>query len=283
MQPKRVTKIYSYSRISSFDQCKLKFKYKYIDCIPELKKSIESCLGKAVHEALEWLYTQVQNKKLPELEEVIIKYTETWNKNHTPDTLIVKQDFTTKDYFNKGVKFLIDYYMKHHPFNDNTLEIEKRIEIDLDEEGKYKILGFIDRLVHNEKTGEYEIHDYKTANSLPMQEKIENDKQLALYAIAIKQITGNTNKICLTWHYLAHNKKICSWRTDEQLEELRQETIKKIQEIEIHKDFHPNKSALCNWCAYQNICPAFGYTPPQREKQETLPTESEKEEALDIW
>jgi len=46
------------------------------------------------------------------------------------------------------------------------------------------------RLVKNIQTGEYEIHDYKTANSLPRQEDIDNDRQLALYAIAIKELFG---------------------------------------------------------------------------------------------
>ena len=67
--------------------------------------------------------------------------------------------------------------MQHKPFNDNTLEIEKRILINLDKKGEYKLQGFIDRLVHNLEKDEFEIHDYKTGKSLPTQEKIENDRQ----------------------------------------------------------------------------------------------------------
>ena len=179
--------MYSHSKISTFEQCPLKFKFRYIEKIkPDIEKSIEMHLGNMVHRALEWLYVQVMNKKLPSIEDVIAYYADQWEEDYLPGIVIVKKDLTEKDYFNKGVEFLVNYYMKHKPFDENTLEIEKRIVLDLDEDGKYKIQGFIDRLSHNLKTNEYEIHDYKTANNLPQKEKIDNDRQLALYSIAIK-------------------------------------------------------------------------------------------------
>jgi len=53
--------IYSHSKLSTFEKCPLKFKFRYIDkIIPEIQKSIESHLGSSVHDALEWLYIQVK-------------------------------------------------------------------------------------------------------------------------------------------------------------------------------------------------------------------------------
>ena len=169
------------------------------------------------------------------------------------------------DYFNKGIKFLVNYYLNHKPFDDNTIEVEKEILINLDGKGEYKIRGFIDRLSYNLKTGEYEVHDYKTSNNLPSQEKIDNDRQLALYSIAIKEIFGEDKKVILVWHYLSFNKKIHSRRTDEQLKKLKTETLNLIKEIESTASFTPTKSALCNWCEYKPICPAWGNKPPARQ------------------
>lgn len=262
--------IYSYSKLNTFEQCSLKYKYKYIDrIIPEIEKTIETHLGKTVHTTLEWLYTQVIKNKIPTIDEVIAYYSTTWEENYKPEILIIRKELTAKEYFNNGIKFLLEYYTKHYPFDDNTLELEKRIMINLDELGEYKLQGFIDRLVHNLEKDEYEIHDYKTANNLPRQEQIDNDKQLALYSIAIKELFGQEKKVILIWHYLAHNTKICSQRSNEQLQQLKEDTISLIKQIESTIEFPANKTILCDWCEYKNICPEFNKEP--------------KEEVLDIW
>jgi len=251
-------KIYSHSRLSTFEQCPLKFKFRYIEkIIPEVEKTIEIHLGTVIHNTLEWLYTQVKNKKTPTLDQAIRFYAKKWEENYKPEILIVKSKMTAKDYFEKGVQFIMDYHAKNHPFDENTIELEKKILISLDEEKKYQIQGFIDRLAYNLKTEQYEIHDYKTANYLPNQEKFENDRQLALYSIGIKELFSDDKEICLIWHYLAHNQKICSKRTDEQLSQLKKETLELIKQIEATEKFPPYVSKLCDWCEYKTICPAW--------------------------
>jgi len=264
--------LYSHSKLSAFEQCKLKFKFRYIDkIVPEIEKTIESHLGHSVHSTLQWLYTEVKNKKIPTIEEIIIYYSEKWQESFSPETLIINKNLTEKDYFHKGLQFLLNYYTQNHPFDDNTLEVEKKIIIKLDDKGEYQIIGFIDRLVYNLKTSRYEIHDYKTANNLPTQERINDDRQLALYSIAIKELFGHDKEVILIWHYLAHDKKIISERTNEQLTQLKQETLELIKQIEQTQEFPANKTILCDWCEYKSICPAWGNrSPKQKEKQSNL-------------
>lgn len=260
--------MYSHSKISTFEQCPLKFKYRYIDKIkPLVEKTIEAHLGSAVHSALEWLYAKTKDKVVPTIDELIVKYTDEWQKDFKDNFLIVKKELSAQDYFNKGVEFLVTYYLEHKPFEDNTIEVEKEIFITLDPDGKYKVRGFIDRLAYNLKTNEYEIHDYKTANSPPSKERLEKDRQLALYSIAIKELFGADKEICLVWHYLAFNKRIRIRKSNKQLSELKQETIKKIKKIEAATEFPPHKSRLCDWCEYKSICPAWGNTPPENSQK----------------
>ena len=249
--------VYSHSKLSTFEQCPYKYKLRYIDKIkPDIEKSIEAHLGTAVHDTLEWVYNSVKDEnKIPTLDEVITYYSVKWQEEFSEEILIVKKEMSAKYYFNKGVQFLLDYYSKHHPFKDGTIECEKRIMIELDE--NTKLQGFIDRLVHNIETGKYEIHDYKTANALPTQEKMDGDRQLALYSIAIKELYGQDKDVILIWHYLAHNQKIISRRTNEQLEELKEETKKLIRQIESTTEFPTNKTILCGWCEYKNQCPEY--------------------------
>lgn len=282
-----MAKVFSHSRLSTFEQCKLKYKLRYIDrIIPETEKTIESHLGGTVHSALEWLYTEVKKSRIPSVEELLVFYSKEWEKEYEDEIPIVKKYLTKEDYFNRGIKFLVDYYQSHTPFKDNTIDVEKEIFLDLDENGEYKIRGFIDRLVYNLETGEYEVHDYKTSGNLPDQDKIDNDRQLALYSIAVREIYGNDKKVRLVWHYLFFNKKIVSERTDEQLEQLREDTINLIKEIENTEDFEPTKSTLCNWCEYKDICPAWGNKLPEKQTKLDGFIKVEKEEngdKLDIW
>jgi putative RecB family exonuclease len=250
--------IYSYSRLETFEKCKLKFKYRYIDnIIPEIPKSIEAHLGTIVHETLEWFYTQTMASIIPSMDDVILHYSEKWTEQYVPEILIVNRYMTEKDYFNKGMNFLIDYYYKHQPFKEKTIATEKKIEIILDETGDKKMVGFIDRLVHNEEKDEFEIHDYKTANTLPSKEELQNNRQLALYSIAVKEEFGKEKNVKLIWHYLAHNENICIIKTNEDLENLKAEVIALINEIENTKQFPPNPSRLCDWCEYKNICTSY--------------------------
>jgi putative RecB family exonuclease len=274
--------VYSHSRLSTFEQCPLKFKFRYIDnIIPEIEKTIEAHLGSVVHDALEWLYCVIPSGRIPAIDELISYYSEKWEECYSPDIIIVKNGMSVKDYFNKGIQFLVDYYVRNHPFDDGTLECEKEIIIELDKDSEHKIIGFIDRLVYNREKNQFEIHDYKTGNSLPTREKIDNDRQLALYSIAIKEIFGEDKKVVLVWHYLAHNTKIMSTRTDEELEKLKKDTLELINRIESTREFPPRKSVLCGWCEFKSICPLFGG--PKIETQKGLDDFNSKEDLLDIW
>ena len=255
---------FSHSKLSAFEQCKYRYKLRYIDKIkPPVQKSIESHLGSCTHDALEWLYNQKLKGVTPQLDQVIEQYIQTWQKDFSDDILIVKKQFTHKDYFDKGVKFIIDYYIKHQPFDEGTIENEKRIWVELEPDYPHKIIGYIDRLSFNKETGEYEIHDYKTANSLPPKHKFESDRQLALYSIAIKQLYGQDKKVALIWHYLNHDMQITSRRTDEQLEQLKINIINLIAEIENNQEWETGTSILCNWCEYKPWCKAHGNCIPE--------------------
>ncbi|MEK6830768.1 MAG: PD-(D/E)XK nuclease family protein [Nanoarchaeota archaeon] len=253
-------KLYSYSKLSTFEQCQLKFKFKYIDYLePDFEETIEGFLGKQVHKTLEWIYNN-QEKNL-ELDDIIKYFIESWNMNFNSDIRIIKQ-LPTEHYFNKGIKFLINYFLKNFPFKDNTIATEKKIFINLDEENNYRLIGYIDRLVHHQNTNVFEIHDYKTGN-IKSQEEINKDWQLALYSIAIRNSFENVKEVFLIWHFLEYNQEIKSRRTIEELENLKKRVIDLINKIESTTSFQANPGYLCNWCEFQNNCPAF----KQKEKE----------------
>lgn len=266
--------IFSNSRLGTYEQCPLKYKYQYIDKIKvEEAKTVEAFMGSCVHEALEKLYRDLKLQKRNTLEDLLTYYNSLWAKNWSDEIKIVRKEYTANNYRKTGEKCIADYYNKHAPFKERVLGIETVEYVSLDPEGEFKWNVRMDRLDYA-GDGKYEIHDYKTAASLPKQEQADEDRQLALYSLWVKQNFKDAEKVELVWHYLAFDRELRSERTAEQLENLREETLQAVKKIVSAKEFPANESNLCNWCEYKNICPKWAHL----FKVEALPPKEFKEE-----
>ncbi len=252
--------LYSHSRISTFEQCPFRFRLRYIDKVrPEIEQSIEAFLGSLVHTVLEKLYRDMRFRKLNSPDELIAYYNEQWEKNWSPAILIVRKDYAAENYRRMGEIFIRDYYEKHRPFDQSkTVGLEHRVLLDLNGDGRYKLQGYIDRLAIA-KDGTYEIHDYKTNSSLPLQEYLEEDRQLALYALAVKKKFPDADKIRLVWHFLSFNKDVEIRKTEEELEKLRLSVISDINKIESAREYPTSRSRLCEWCEFRSMCPEWAH------------------------
>lgn len=246
--------IYSHSRLETFKNCPLKYKFNYIDKIKREEEGIEAFLGSRFHEVMEKIYKDLPFRKYS-LDELLDFYEDDWDKNYHDKIVIADNERKAKDYKEIGKKFIEDYYKRYYPFNQGkVLGIERWVIINLDDKGEYKLRGIIDRL-NQTKDGTYEIHDYKTSKSFPEQSKMDEDRQLALYQIGVQSMWNDVGNVELVWHYVAFDKEIRSKRREEELAELKKDTIEQIKKIEATREFLPNKSTLCGWCYYKNICP----------------------------
>ncbi|MBI4972511.1 MAG: PD-(D/E)XK nuclease family protein [Candidatus Omnitrophica bacterium] len=249
--------LYSHSKLSTYETCPLKYKLQYIERPDVVKKEgIEAFLGKRVHEALEKLYRNLRYSRLITLDELLNYYNDQWSKNWNDSVDIAKIDLTADNYKDTGIKCIRNYYQRHAPFENGVpIGIEEKITFPLSEDGGYAIQGFIDRLDRT-KENIYEIHDYKTSGSLPLQEDLDEDRQLALYELGIRKKYPDVRDVRLIWHYLLFDMELSSERTSEQIEVLRKETIALIDVIEADKEFKHRESNLCGWCDYWAYCPA---------------------------
>jgi len=249
--------VYSPSRISTYESCPRQYKYRYIDRIPRDEESIEAFLGSRVHEALNKLYRDLQLGKPLSLPDLLAYYEWDWGRRWHDQVKIVKQDFSIEHYKGIGGRCLVNYYQAHKPFDrGQTLGLEHKVTSSLDQAGRYRIQGYVDRLVRV-RPGHYEVHDYKTSGRLPAQDQIDGDRQLALYQLGVVGMWPDAEEIELVWHYLAFGKELRSRRTPEALERLKTATIALIDRIEADTEFTPIKSLLCQWCAYLSICPIW--------------------------
>lgn len=259
---------FSYSKISTFDTCRLQYKFNYIDRIRvEKETTAEAFLGSMVHDALEKLYKDIRFEKRMSEIELLAYYNQIWKKNWSKAVQIVKKEYSEENYRKMGERYLIDYYKHHTPFTEGTiLGLETQEMMSLDPEGKYKYDIRIDRLM-DRGGGLYEVHDYKSGMSLPKQEDLDQDRQLAMYGLWVCERFKDCKKVRLVWHYLAFDKELESYRTLKQLQDLRREIKASIKVIESAEDFPPKVTYLCRWCLFQEVCPAWKH----EKKIEQLP------------
>ncbi len=250
---------YSHSRLSSFENCPRQFRFRYVDRVPAETESIESFVGRRVHEILERLYHHVARYgRPPSLYKVHDRFRLDWEGAWHPGVSIVRTGMQTADYQAIGLRCLTNYYRSHYPFSEGeTLGIEQPITVSLEPSGVYQIRGIIDRLVRRE-AGLYEIHDYKTGGFLPPRARLERDRQLALYQLGIEQTYPDVERVDLIWHFVQFGKTLRSERTREQLDELRSVTIERIDRIESATEYPPTPGPLCRWCEYRALCPEGG-------------------------
>ncbi|MBU2503473.1 MAG: PD-(D/E)XK nuclease family protein [Nanoarchaeota archaeon] len=262
---------YSHSRVSTYENCPYKYKLQYIEKHkPESPTTIEAFMGSMVHETLEHLYRLKKFKKRVALNVLIKFYRDLWGKNYSDDILIVKEDkekVGAENYRKMGEKMIKDYYERLKPFEDMTiLGLETMDRMTLPDGNQWHVR--IDKFACDDE-GNYYVCDYKTNSRMKDQEEADEDRQLALYSIWVKDKFPDAKSVKLIWHMLAFNKDAISERTDEQLEKLQQDVCNIIKEIENAKEFPTNVTALCNYCGFKSECPSFKHQ-AELEKIETV-------------
>lgn len=245
---------FSHSKLTTYQQCPQKYKFRYVDGIPPPIRGIELHLGDTVHRALEKLYADAKNGEAYPCEEILAFYQRTWDEGYTPQMRIVRAGTTARTYLELGRQMLLTYHRRFHPFTQSTtLELEEKFLFPISEQ--HEIRGIIDRLSKS-ADGTLEVHDYKTSRRLPNPVQIAADTQLAMYELALRHRWPAADRISLIWHYLAFDKDIQITKTTEQLEAVKQNALRLIQRVEATTTFRTNVTALCDWCEYKEMCPA---------------------------
>lgn len=248
---------FSYSSLETFKKCPAQFRFRYIDKINKPDEGIEAFMGKRVHEALEYLYEEVMASRLPFLDGVIETYHQVWEDNWHDRIAIVRKENKPKFYFELGERCIAAYYRTFSPFDQPAIGTEVEYIFSVDNSEDYMMKGIMDRLDHDGQ-GNYEIHDYKSGKRMLTQYNADRDGQLALYQIALHGHREDVKSVKLVWHFLQHNQKVESTRNAYQLDQLKNQTKSRIDEIRSHikngNPFNPKESILCNWCYYWEEC-----------------------------
>jgi len=254
----------SYSALETFKQCPQKYKFQEIDKI-RVPKSKEALFGTAIHGALEFMFSR--DPLFPTLEEVLAHFREHFEEKST------LPDADRARYVEIGQKMIRNFYEKNPPWNFDIVDLESHFEallVDKVYEKTHVLVGKIDR-IDKLSDGSYEIIDYKTNRKLPSQDDIDKNTQLAVYQLGLKKRWPHldASKIKLSMYFLRAQEKFSTMRTDEKLTEAEERLLSSIHAIEKRIEegsFPPTPSALCDWCGYKPVCPAWRHLYEQEEK-----------------
>ncbi len=244
---------YSHSRLSLFDDCRLRYRLKYVDRVRRDLEGVEAFLGVRVHESLEYLYRDVLMGRLPGADDVVAGFHRRWDEEWHGEIVVTDERYGAADYRAVGEDCLRRYHARHTPFRaDQTLGVEVKIAVDLP--GGARLEGYADR-VARDPDGHLVVHDYKTSSTLPTQAEADQDRQLALYQAGVERLWPGAPGVRLVWHYLRFDERIVSSRGPEQMAALLRETAARVARVEAETRWAPRVSDRCRWCPYWDLCP----------------------------
>lgn len=251
------------SRAADFKQCPLLYRLRAIDRLPE-PPSAAQLRGSVVHAALEQLYALPATSRDPRTAMSLVGPAWDLVVGEEPELMAAFGPEHRDKLLAEAQSLLAGYYRLEDPTRFDPQSCEQRVEVELADGTPLR--GFVDR-IDVAPSGALRVVDYKTGKAPPEARGFAEAKalfQMKFYAVALLRSRG-VMPARLRLIYLADGALLdYSPDIDElmRFERVLQAIWTAIQKAGTTGDFRATPSRMCNWCAHQALCPAFGGTPP---------------------
>ena len=266
--PKSGLLSFSYSKMSMYEECPLKYKLKYIDKIKEEPK-FYFAFGNSIHTALEFLYS-VKAPPFPSLAELLEEF---------------KRDWGLKSWAEKGYKYPddadllkgLEMLKAYYAHNREKLKPPFLVEYSTDVEVDGLLVRIIADRIEYLGNGSIEIIDYKTGKDvkraplqLYMYQKISEldprlkEKIAETYGQRVSSVKINR----LLYYHVPTLKEYPFERADDREIGGFWERVLGVAENIRGLKFEPTPGELqCNWCDYKKFCPIHSGAPQVRQPE----------------
>lgn len=241
------------SRISEYQQCPQLYNYRVIQKLPE-PISLDAARGTLVHTILEELMAMPASERT--LENAVLRAPHHWQVQKEADNLLASAVSDDKEWLDRVNALLASYFQLENPQSFQPTHIEEHLE--LPEVDQLLLHGFVDR-IDVAPTGEVRIVDYKTGKAPKAGYEEKALFQLRFYGLLWFRKYGVIPKL-LQLLYLGDQQIIKSNPTENDLLIAEKKALQTGSDIKISikEDYWPTqKSRLCDWCSFKEICPAF--------------------------
>jgi putative RecB family exonuclease len=253
------------SKVASFKDCALAFRFSAIDRVPE-PPTIWAAKGTLVHRALELLMMEDPGDRTIEAG---VHHLE----QATPEVLCNDEysalsfaSIEEEEAFMADSELLVHkYFQLEDPTKIKTVGLELKLEVAL---GSLTLRGIIDRL-EEDADGNLIVTDYKTGKVPRVQFEASKLGGVHFYAFLCEKVFGRRpSQVQLM--YLAEPVRIITEPTEQSIRglQIRASAIwTAVERACEREDFRPKPSRLCDWCSYREWCPAFGGDPALAPKR----------------
>jgi putative RecB family exonuclease len=248
--------------MAAFTSCALAFRFSAIDRLPE-PPSIHATKGTLVHRALELLLRAEPDDRTPEVA-VGLLHEAHREMADDPDLAGLDLDGEQSAALLADAENLVRrYFALEDPRRVRPVDLELQLEVEL---GGLLLRGIIDRLEVDEQ-GEWVVTDYKTGSVPREQYERRRLGGVQFYAYLCEQALGR-RPARIQLLYLKEPVAIVAQPSDQSLRGLHQRALAVWEAVERaceRDDFRPKPGPLCDWCAFQAYCPAFGGDPAEAD------------------
>jgi putative RecB family exonuclease len=242
------------SRAGDFKTCPQLFKFRAVDRIEE-PTSIYQARGTTAHLALQRLFDDEGPERTPE--RLYDLFRQAWTEVRGEEEFDGLFDDLEEErkWGLESLELLANYFAIEDPTSFDPEDRELDMLEDLD---GMAIRGILDR-IDRDDDGRLVITDYKTGKAPPERYALSAFFALKIYALLIRNRLGETPKE-VRLLYLNGPTLYSLPIDDRQLDAMSGQLRALWAAIEraMRSDrFPPRPGRLCDWCSYQEICPAF--------------------------
>jgi len=246
------------SKVSSFKDCALAFRFSAIDRLPEAP-SAPATKGTLVHDALRRLLWRPAPERT--LANAMLDLADAQRALEAdPDYtgLELSPDDAARFYADAD-QLVRNYFELEDPRTVNPMGLELDLSVTV---GSLHLRGIIDRLERGADGG-LVVTDYKSGGAPRVAFEQQRLGGVHFYAFLCEQLLGE-RPARIQLLYLSEPLAIIATPSDQSIRGFQQKASAIWTAIERaceREDFRPHPSKLCDWCSFQAYCPAFGGNP----------------------
>jgi CRISPR/Cas system-associated exonuclease Cas4 (RecB family) len=227
----------SFTMLKLFDQCPLRYKYRYLDKKADQKTTPYLALGRILHKTLADFFSLTADQR--SIDTLLSRLDANWKNSRIPDT---EETAETKI----KAEEILTAYCQQYEIKSQVWKVEAPIKYTMQ---GLSIVGVADR-IDLLPDGTYEVIDYKTE---PIDHSGRNNTQLAFYYYGVME-SYHLSVSKLTIHYLTSGQAISLTASDAVLKEYIIAAFDSAKLIQNTQDFKPTRNEYCADCVLRPNC-----------------------------